>query len=628
MRVRVLGQMSVTADDGTSLGAGELPRRARQVLAVLAARYDRIQSKDALADAVWGANLPGNHVAALEHYVSVIRRRLQPKGTAATWFIVTRSGGYLFDTGRASLDLADLRSLVRSLDSLTPDGPERLSRYEEILELARELPFPEDPYADWAEVARSEVQVAAVNALLRLAGDALLRDPARALRLAQEAIELDPFLEPAYSAAMSAAIALGRPDDALRLFERCRRSLDGELGVQPSAELVRLQRAVLASRHGGPQPDAPEAATAVSDALPKAVVKAPSVAQVAKAPAPVPAVPRSAVPRGPFLGRITQLSVLFDPNPPPVVHVVGPSGAGKTAFLAELARHASERVGVGHGTSSVGALRLGWLRAALIELGAAPEVLDVLDAADQDRQLSRDQLELVATALAGPGWVFLAVDDAGELDAASVAELAWLGRHCPELCILLTYAYPSQLTGRPIAGLGSPVVLRLLPLTAAELAPLQDDTVFERTGGIPALVAAVHRPYEIALSVAMQIARLRTRWMPEPAWEVLRLCAALGALRVADLAVLTGYTTAEVLACIDRLVHAHLLSEEQGGQVRHSSTLIRDAVAEQVSSASSMHLKEQLVAAASSRFQEAAAQLVTVSLAPSPGLPGAPLSSR
>jgi DNA-binding SARP family transcriptional activator len=584
MRVRVLGQLSVTAADGTSLGAGELPRRARQVLAVLAARYDRIQSKDALADAVWGTNLPGNHVAALEHYVSVIRRRLQPQGTAQTWFIVTRSGGYLFDTKRASLDLADLRGRVRGLDSLPTDGPERLTQYEEILELARELPFPEDPYADWAETARSEVQVAAVNALLRLADDALSRDPARALRLAQEAIELDPFLEPGYHSAMSAAIALGRPDDALRLFERCRRSLDGELGVQPSAELVRLQRAVLASRHGGPPAEAPE---------PVVKVVAPAVS--VKAPATVSAGRRSAVPQERFWGRTTQIAMLFEPDPPPVVHVVGPNGAGKTAFLAELGRHAPGRVGVGHGASSIGGLRLTWLRTALIELGAAPEVLAVVDAADQDRQLSREQLELVATAFTEP--VFLAVDDAGDLDAASVAELAWLGRHCPALRILLTYHYPSQLTGRPVAGLGSPVVLRLHPLTAAELAPLADGTVFERTGGIPALVSAVHRPREIALAVAMQIARLRTRWMAEPAWEVLRLCAALGPLRAADLALLTGHSMADVLAGIDRLVHAHLLSEEPGGHVRHSSTLIRDAVAEQVSSASSLHLREQLAAA-------------------------------
>jgi hypothetical protein len=429
------------------------------------------------------------------------------------------------------------------------------------------------------------VQVAAVHALLRLADAALSRDPARGLRLAQEAIELDPFLEPGYRAAMSAAVALGRPDDALRLYERCRRALEGELGVQPSAELTRLQRAVLASRHGGPSP--------VPAAEP---VPAP---KPASKPAVVPLVARPpAVRKERFLGRIPQLAMLVEPDLPQVVHVVGPHGAGKSAFLEELGRHAPGRVGIGHGASSIGSLRLAWLRAALNDLGAASDVLAVVDAAEPDRPLSRDQLEIIGTAFAGPDPVFLTVDDAGDLDATGVAELAWLSRHCPALRIVLTYTYPSQITGKPVAGLGTPVVLRLHPFTSEEMEPLADETVRERSGGIPALVAVVQRPPEIALAVAMQVARLRTRWMPEPAWEVLRLCAALGPLQPADLQLLTGHTMAEVLGCVDKLVHAHLLSEDPDGQVRHSSTLIREAVAEQVSTASSRHLKQQLAAAA------------------------------
>nr|BFE73858.1 hypothetical protein GCM10020092_071590 [Actinoplanes digitatis] len=136
MRVTVLGPLTVTDCGGTILPAGDLPRRARQVLAVLAARHDRIQTKDALADAVWGAELPGNHVATLEHYVSMIRRRLQPDGSVSNWFIVTRGGGYLFDTGRAELDLAELRGHIRSLDALPPDGPDRLAVHSSILTLA------------------------------------------------------------------------------------------------------------------------------------------------------------------------------------------------------------------------------------------------------------------------------------------------------------------------------------------------------------------------------------------------------------------------------------------------------------------------------------------------------------
>ncbi|MEV4642360.1 BTAD domain-containing putative transcriptional regulator [Actinoplanes sp. NPDC049548] len=574
MRVCVLGQLTVTNGEGVILPAGELPRRARQVLGVLAARHDRIQSKDALADAVWGMKLPGNHVAALEHYVSVIRRRLQPEGNAASWFIVTRNSGYLFDTGRAELDLAELRAAIRSLDEMPPEGLERLAAHAGILNLARQLPFPEDPYADWAEAARAEVQFAGVNSLLELAKAALHTDPARSLRLALDAIELSPYLESGYEAAMAAAVAMERPDEALRIFDRCRKVLDEELGVPPSPGLVRLQRAVLAERH----------ATAAK-AEP---VRAPAAPVLLKAPA--------AAPQDRFLGRVTQLTVLFGPDAPRIVHVVGPAGSGKSAFLAEIARHAPGRTGAGHGDSSAGVLRLAWLRAALTELGAGPDVLEAVDAGG-DRPLRRDELELVGTVLAGPEPVFLAVDDAQDLDRTSVAELAWLNRHCPALRIVLTYCYPSQIVGRPLATLNTPLVLRLAPLTAEELEPLGDPTLAGRSGGIPALVAVASRPPEIAHAVAMQIARARTRWMPELAWEVLRSCAVLGPLSTADLAPITGRPVPELLSCIDSLVHAALLSEGPEGEVQHRSSMIGDAIAEQVSSASSAHLRKQLAAA-------------------------------
>ena len=81
-------------------GGAALPRRARQVLGVLAARHDRLVTKDALADAVWGDDLPGNHVAALEQYVSLLRKTLQPGRGRAGSFIVTGDGGYRFSTER------------------------------------------------------------------------------------------------------------------------------------------------------------------------------------------------------------------------------------------------------------------------------------------------------------------------------------------------------------------------------------------------------------------------------------------------------------------------------------------------------------------------------------------------
>jgi hypothetical protein len=140
-------------------------------------------------------------------------------------------------------------------------------------------------------------------------------------------------------------------------------------------------------------------------------------------------------------------------------------------------------------------------------------------------------------------------------------------------------------------------VLRLEPLTAEELEPFGDESVLERTGGIPALVAVARRPREVTLGVAMQTARSRTRWMPEPAWDVLRYCAVLGDLSAADLITLTGHAPAAVLTAIDNLIHAHLLAEQPDGLVGHRGSLVREAVADQVSLASSRHLRSRLAAA-------------------------------
>jgi DNA-binding SARP family transcriptional activator len=522
VRVRVLGSLTVTDAAGRPAAAGTLPRRARQVLGVLAARHDRLQSKDALADAVWADALPGNHVATLEHYVSLLRRRLQPGVRAADSFLVTRSGGYLFDTGRAALDLADLRERVRLLDG----GAAPAAAYQDIVALTEQPAFPEDAYADWAEAVRVEARAARFTALVHLADSARATEPARALRLARQAVELDPYAERAYQVAIAAALDLGRPDEAQRLFDRCRASLAADLGVAPSPGTVRLADAIHAARE----------------------------------PRPV------ATDRPVFVGRDVETALVLGDAPAPVVHVVGPAGAGKTALLEQLRRVAPHRVGLGHAPGGSAQLRLSWLRSALAALGVDPPAGDggvgdggVGDGGVGDGPLDHAGLARIAAALDRPEPVVLAVDEADNLDATSVDELAWLVRNRPGLRVVLAYRYPSAVADRPLAALGSPLVLRLEPLTAAELAPLGGADLAARTGG-----------------------------------PTLRCCAVLGPLLPAELATLLDATPAEVVDCVDRLVHAHLLVEQSDGRLRHRASLVAEAVAGQVSAAAASRLRDRL----------------------------------
>ncbi|MEV0132681.1 BTAD domain-containing putative transcriptional regulator [Dactylosporangium sp. NPDC050688] len=641
----MLGQIEIIDGDGRRMTGDDLPRRARQVLGVLAARHDRVQSKDALADAVWGADLPGNATAALEHYVSVLRRALQPGVPTSRSFIVTRAGGYVFATDRARLDLAELRAAAK----IAERRPGQLDVRERIVELAPELPFAEDEYADWAAPARAEVKAVLVAALLDLAEPAAAADPGRALRLAREATELEPFTERGYRLAMLAGARLGRADEVVRWFDLCRRALADDLGISPSADTTSLRDRLLAElstvtrepaagptsttrptsttgpsgttgptgdrrrgdrrkadRRATTQPD-PHRTTQPGPQLePQPAAASPSEHErPADHPTTAPTTPaapalerRLSVVRATnpapgastaaegFVGRAAELAVLA--GGPGVVHVVGPAGAGKSALLGRLRELEPGRVGLGRGPGPGGALRLGWLRAALHQLGRAAD--EVLDAAMRERRwLHPAELDGIAGGLDG---LTVAVDDAEHLDAHSVSELRWLRER--GLRVVVSCRYPSAIADRPLHALDADLVLRLDPLGEQDL-PVD---VLAASGGIPALVpAASGGDPALAEAVAMHLARQRTRWMPPAAWDVLRLTAALGTLRVEQLAATGGLDLDEVLAAVDRLVHAQLLVEGPGGSVRHRSDLVRSAVAAQISAAHGHHLRDRLATA-------------------------------
>ncbi|WP_327011893.1 ATP-binding protein [Dactylosporangium sp. NBC_01737] len=269
------------------------------------------------------------------------------------------------------------------------------------------------------------------------------------------------------------------------------------------------------------------------------------------------------------------------------MHVVGPAGAGKSALLARLREEAPRRVGLGRGPGPGGALRLGWLRTVLHQLGHPAD--QVLDAAMGERRcLHPAELDMLAGELRD---CVIAVDDAEHLDADSVSELRWLRERGPR--VVVSYRYPSAIADRPLHALDVDLVLRLDPLDERDL-PVDALTA---SGGIPALVRPGAGDPALAEAVAMHLARQRTRWMSPAAWEILRLTAALGPLRVEQLATTGGLDLAEVLAAVDGLVHAHLLVEGTAGSVRHRSELVRSAVAAQITDAHGHHLRDRLASA-------------------------------
>ena len=225
MEFRLLGPIEVIGDDGASIPLGG--PRPRALLAQLLLNANDVVSTDRLIDGIWGAQPPASAASALQVHVHALRRTIGPDR------IVTRSPGYVVRVDAGELDVDRFARLVADGD---PHGALALWRGQALADLAFE------PFAQ-AEAARlEEARLAALEARI----DADL-DAGRHAALTGELDALaaaHPHRERLQAQRMLALYRAGRQADALAAYREARDALD-ELGLEPSAELRRLERRIL-----------------------------------------------------------------------------------------------------------------------------------------------------------------------------------------------------------------------------------------------------------------------------------------------------------------------------------------------------------------------------------------------
>lgn len=126
LHVRLFGTTGVLAG-ARVLGPGDLGGlKPRRILEVLAVERGRQVSKDRLVDVLWVDWPPRGHLATLESYVSLLRRRLEPDTPASRSVIRTVPRGYLLDPDATRTDLDLFDELVSRAEDNAGAGTWRL----------------------------------------------------------------------------------------------------------------------------------------------------------------------------------------------------------------------------------------------------------------------------------------------------------------------------------------------------------------------------------------------------------------------------------------------------------------------------------------------------------------------
>jgi WD40 repeat protein/DNA-binding SARP family transcriptional activator len=224
-------------------GATPLAPRDRIVLSVLAIRRGGVVGADTVADALWtDRQAPSSWLKVVQGSIVRLRKSLGPA------VIETRPGGYCLTVHADDVDGARFERLVaRARELLDAGEPDRAMFVAgEALELWRGQALLD--LEEW-EVGRIE---AARLAELRLDAEEIRVDAAlqagrhrEVLADAQVLVAQVPVREHRWTQLALAQHRAGRQAEALRTLHRAREVLVRELGLDPGAELVALEGAIL-----------------------------------------------------------------------------------------------------------------------------------------------------------------------------------------------------------------------------------------------------------------------------------------------------------------------------------------------------------------------------------------------
>ncbi|MFJ4186352.1 AfsR/SARP family transcriptional regulator [Kitasatospora sp. NPDC089509] len=499
MHYGILGTTTAHHDDGTPVALGGA--RLRALLTALALRQGRPVPADLLVDEVWEAEPPQDASAALQTLVGRLRRTIGRDRVGSG-----PAGYWLTDP---ATDLADFQRLGgegrRALDA--GDHALAAERLGAALALWRgpalaDLPDRAGPAAR-LEAQREEARRHRITADLGLG---------RAAELVAELAELcerQPLDEPLQLLMLRALHGSGRTAEALRHYERTRRALADELGVDPGRQLQACYAELLGSAASAPAP------TPAPAAVPPAPAPA-APATPAPAPEPMPQLPR---PTGNLRGRLTSfvgregdLTALRGlVTERRLVTLTGPGGSGKTRLSVEAGRAEQS---AGHWPDGVWVAELAPLESPEAVPAAVVSALGLRElvlhgggrVAEVMEKRAEDPLRRLVEHC-GHRRMLLVLDNCEHLIQAAADLADTLLAECPGLTVLATSREPLGVPGEtvlPVEPLPDPVALRLLAERAAAARP-----GFDPEGDPEACAEICRRLDGLPLAIELAAARLR-----------------------------------------------------------------------------------------------------------------------
>jgi DNA-binding SARP family transcriptional activator len=317
--VRLLGPVDVTLAGQPQRVAGLRPKA---LLAVLGLANGELVTTDRLIDVVWDGQPPATALNTLQRHVSYLRGVLGRRDA-----IVARTAGYVLTE---KTDVRAASQLIAEAGQVD-DPAQRLTRLRAAVALWRGRPLADVAGLSWLDSQAERLETLRDDALQQILDARMeLGEHAELIVELEELTGRHPYREQLHGQLMLALYRSGRQADALAAFQRLRRSLADDLGIDPGPAVRDLESAILRHEPGLDQPQPPPRASSagLSGLIPRQLPL--DIAGFAG--------------RERHLGDLDGLLAGLTATPAVVIAVVsGTAGVGKTALAVHWAHDVANR---------------------------------------------------------------------------------------------------------------------------------------------------------------------------------------------------------------------------------------------------------------------------------------------
>ena len=250
LRIETLGGFRVLRGDSPVAEKEWQGKKPRAILKAIVASSSKGVLNEIIMENIWPDapfdKVGKNYKVALHR----LRKALEPgidKALGSSYIHIKDDALYL-DEDLCEVDTHTFLSLIENGKTKEKEGDIKgaLKHYNEAAALYKGDFLPEDLYAPWTELRREELRNAYIALLSRIA---TLHENkgamSKAISFYKKAIQISPILEDAYQRLMVLYSNMGKRNEALKIYERCRKALRDELGVEPDQVTVALYEKIL-----------------------------------------------------------------------------------------------------------------------------------------------------------------------------------------------------------------------------------------------------------------------------------------------------------------------------------------------------------------------------------------------